>query len=156
MATHMDPFEVLLQSVRLVEQTPVPQDEIPDAVGHIRHAETRLADLRRRHQSEIEGTVEGDHYRIVEQRQANRTYNHPAILAEASAAGLSIADLVRLGVVRLSWQWTALQRWFNSEDLTLRTAGHEVDAFGEIDGPHVGTVWKTRQVIEGKTNEEEN
>lgn len=144
----------LYQAVQQVERMPVPTEEIPDTVGHLRNLEQRLADLRRRHLSELEGPAEGQSYRVVEERAAKRTYNDSAILAATGAAGMGIPDLVRAGVVRLGWQWTKLQHLFQKADIQLRIEGHEIENTGDVDGPHVGVVWETRQRIEGRKGDD--
>jgi hypothetical protein len=130
---------------------PIPEIDSVDTVGAIKEVERQLVGLRRRLVAEMDGTETGDTYQAVESRSAKRSYNTDGLLA---AFGEGIADmyglhkLIDAGAVRLTWQWTGLNRLADEYDVTLRVAKHEI-ADGDPDAL-IGEVWTRRVDVKPK------
>lgn len=99
---------------------------------------------------ELPGPVDGDEYRVVEANTAKRSYNTAAILARFAAKGYDLTDLIGMRAAQLEWRWTQLKRAAAQADVDLEIAHHEIEDFGEIEGPLVGEVWASPKKIEGK------
>jgi hypothetical protein len=120
--------------------------ELADVVADLQTAERTLAECRRMLLSELTGPISGRRYRIVETRQAKRSYNTSGLLAAFGGFG-ALPELVAQDAVRISWQWTNLQRAAQREDVTLSVAQHEID---DGDEALVGETWNTRWAVEPK------
>lgn len=133
----------------------IPEHQLVDVAGDLRHAERRLADLRRNLESEIPPGAVGEKYKAVERRSAKRSYNSEALVRlfrdrwEAPSDSDALYELWRAGVIDVAWRWTDLQRAADKWDVTLGVAKHEIRD-GD-DSVHVGEVWRTVTTIEGVT-----
>ncbi len=125
-----------------LSREPIPSGgEAADLLGRVRAVETKLADYRRSILAE-ETTAEGEHYAIVTEQKGQRSFNTGAILSSVYDKGLSLQDLIAAGAVKLSYTWTRLEHFFRAHDMELSQVGHEIEDVGDVDGPHVGSVWK--------------
>lgn len=124
-----------------IRHEPPQESEVADVIADLETAERTLAACRRSLLAELPGPVSGRRYRIVEDRQAKRSYNTSGLLA-AFGGFDSLPRLVADDVVRLQWQWTKLRREAERDDVTLSVAQHEI-ADGDPDAL-VGEVWKSR------------
>lgn len=128
-----------------IRHEPPNDQETADVVADLEQAERLLAGMRRELLAELPGPVSGRRYRIVEDRQAKRSYNTSGLLS--AFGGLdALPRLVADDVVRLNWQWTKLRREAERDDVTLSVAQHEIDD-GDPDAL-VGEVWKSRYRVE--------
>ena len=130
-----------------ITNSPPSDEDTPDVIADLHHAEKTLANLRRSLLSELPGPVAGQHFRIVEKRTASRSYNDSGIIA--AAGGLdALPALVASDVARLTWQWGKLRTWFQKHDLPLVVVGHEI---GDGDtGGLVGELWTAKLDYEAK------
>lgn len=128
--------------------------EEADYLGRLDKVIRTLNGHKRAILDELPGPVSGTDYRIAESRYAERSYNTAGLLSRFAGAGRSVADLVRDDVVRLSWQWTKLNRAMADADIDLVVTRREIENTGDIDGPLVGEVWKSRFAIEAVTPDE--
>ena len=135
---------------KAVDAVELPSSNEADWLGRLDKIIRDLTQLKRTVMDELPGPVDGNEYRVVEQRKANRSYNTAAILADFDERGIGLRDLLRRDAARLSWHWTGLKRAAESEDVDLTIAHHEIEDEGEMDGPLVGEVWKSYYRIEGK------
>lgn len=119
--------------------------DIVDILGSIRAAEVGLADVRKRHASEIEAGTKGAAYELEQSQRAVRSYNTQSLLIKFTAAmdlpPLQVLNqLVLQGVIDLTWKWTALKKAASTYGLTLTTAHHEIED-GDPDAD-IGEYWK--------------
>lgn len=145
-----DALDDLWVAVKGLTRTPVPiGPEAADAFGAVRRAEVELAGWRRSLLSEQDEPVEGDGYRIIEDRKATRSYALTPIMRsmmdqDSTTDGYRVLrELLASGAVKLTFSWTKLGKLFARKGITLVTANHEIEDQGEIDGPHVGQVWSS-------------
>ena len=150
----LDPLKDALDDLHVVvgklTRTPVPTGgAAADAFGAVRRAEVDLADWRRGLLSEQDEPAEGIGYKIVEERKAARSFAVSPIMksvmdAEGTLDGYRVLrELLAEGAVRLSWQWTALSKFFAKRGITMSIANHEIEDEGVADAPHVGQVWRS-------------
>lgn len=146
-----------LETVRRVvleplKAAPIPDDAVPDLVADLQAAERELASFRRSLIDEAPGPVEGELWKLVETRKADRYYNESALLRDLTPEGGYVPEtlmrLVAKGVVKLSWQWRKLQKEADEQNMTLAIAKHEV---ADGDEAHVGEVWSTKLEPKPKT-----
>lgn len=135
---------------KAVDAVELPSSNEADWLGRLDKIIRDLSQLKRTVLDELPGPVDGEEYRVVEQRKANRSYNTAAIHQAFASKGLDIFDLIRQDAARLSWHWTGLKRAAESEDVDLTIAHHEIEDEGELGGPLVGEVWTSYYRIEGK------
>lgn len=117
--------------------------ETIDVLGEMRQIESGIADLRKGTQVEFESHQQGDRWRIVVPSPNKRSYNTPRLVQKfAEAMGGSAWNafvwLYQNDVIRLSWQFTKLQRAAAKWNVTLTTAQQEI---GDGDEADIG-VWK--------------
>ena len=140
----------LTEAVDDLGEWPIPEQDSVDVVGEVRAAEKRLAELRRRLVSEMDGTETGIHYQAYESRSAKRSYNTNGLLA--AFADYGHGDPLRLllhgNAVELKWRWTQLQSVADVWDVTLPIAKHEI-ADGDPDAL-IGEVWSRRVDVKAK------
>lgn len=122
------------------------ESEVADIIADLAAAERDLATFRRALLAELSGPVDGKAHRIVESRQAKRSYNTSGLLS-AFGGYSALPTLVAQDVVRIEWQWTKLQRAAQQFDVTLIVAQHEID---DGDEALVGEVWSSRYTVEAK------
>ena len=126
-------------------------DELADVIADLKEAERVLADTRKMLQSEVTGPLEGRDYALVESRRATRSYNDSALLQSFWQGDLNetLHELMAADVVRLSWQWSKLERLADRRDVSLRIAKHEVS---DGDEEHVGENWTTSYDVRPRRN----
>lgn len=118
--------------------------DLVDLVGEIKSMNRRLRPITRGIETEIEGNVEGRKWEITQSRSAKRTYNTNKLLGRIADLNdwslvATISNLLRLDVIRISWQWTNLSEFAAKYDLPLNIAKHEIeDGDPEFD---IGEVW---------------
>lgn len=118
------------------------EEETADYLGELDHVIRRLTDHKRAILSELPRPVRGSAYSVNETRKGVRSYNTAAIISRFAAQGVSLNELVRNDVARISWQWTNLQRAAQDADVDMHLTHREIEDNGEVDGPMVGEVWK--------------
>ena len=126
-------------------------DELADVIADLKEAERVLADTRKMLQSEVTGPMQGRDYALVESRRATRSYNDSALLQSFWQGDLNetLHELMAADVVRLSWQWSKLERLADQCDVSLRIAKHEVS---DGDEEHVGENWTTSYDVRPRRN----
>lgn len=144
-------LDALHWAVESVTGMPVADDELPDVIGYVQHAERELAGFRRGLMSEA-GPGEGDDYVIVEGRTATRSYSPSSILSDVmAAADADPVEAVRLLLERraaeLKFRWTELRRLFDQLGITLKLHPGEIT---DGDEAHVGEVWKSTTAVQHK------
>lgn len=137
-------LEAAAESIRSMPS----DEETADYLGRLDFVIRKLTDHKRAVLSETPGPIAGKDYRVIESRYADRSYNTAGLLYSFATQQVAVQDLVRSGVVRLSWQWTKLTRALTDAGLKLTTIPREIEDLGQIDGPLVGEVWKSRLSIE--------
>lgn len=123
--------------------------QIIDRVGEVAVLISKLTTIKRSLMSELAGPVRGESYQLVESNAAQRSYNSAGLLVRFTERGWTLPDLIRTGAVKLTWQWTNLQRATREAAVDLTITHREIGDDGEIDGPLVGEVWKTKQEVKG-------
>lgn len=129
-----------------IRHDPPADDQLPDVVADLQAAERTLADVRRMLMSEVTGPTQGQHFRIVSNRSAKRSYNTDGLLA-AFGGYSALPSLVAADAVRLQWRWSELRRKAEVEDVTLVVASHEI---GDGDDALIGENWTTELRVEAK------
>lgn len=109
-----------------------------DVAGELSQIEKEFASARRMAASELESGVQGKVWRIYVPSPKKRSYNTPALINKFSEAwGATIFDtlvaLIKMDVVRLSWQWKKLDNAADQYDITLRIAKHEITDGDDAD-----------------------
>ncbi|MFH2072614.1 MAG: hypothetical protein ABIJ75_07185 [Actinomycetota bacterium] len=132
-------------AVAAVTKQPIPEADIPDAVGRVRKLERDLADWRLGATRELPlGTTRGSEYKVVAGSKTERSYNLPAILTDLSDPGeppyLTLQRLQEADVIRIQVMWTNLKKMFQTQHAMLKVAHRELgpDDIGDLDAPHVG------------------
>ena len=128
----------------------LPTSNEADWLGRLDKIIRDLNGLKRAVLDELPGPVDGDEYRVVEQRKATRSYNTAAILSRFAEKDVTLRELIGRDAARLNWHWTGLKNASQAEDVNLTIAHHEIEDEGELDGPLVGEVWSSYYRIEGK------
>lgn len=121
-------------------------EETADYLGRLDKVIRTLSAHKRMVLSEVAGPLDGKDYRLIEKREASRSYNTRLLLADFADAGYTIEDLIQNDVIRLSWQWTNTRNLAVSTDIGLRIAGHEIT---EDEADHIGEVWRSSLSVEG-------
>jgi hypothetical protein len=142
-----------------IRTDPPPDEEVPDLIANIDQAIGVLREVRSLLLAEVTGNVDGTDWRIVERRSARRSYNTGRLLGEFAAKmaddpepnpeavlARTIRHLSRVGALKLVWQWTALRREAERQDVTLTIASHEIED-GDPDAL-VGEVWSSEMKVE--------
>jgi hypothetical protein len=144
-------IDVVEVDVSSLAKAPMPEPGADvDAVGRLRTVRDRLSKVIAGLEAEMDPSSVGDEYRQVEQRRAKRSYNTARLIDAFGEAGLSMQQLIRDDVLRLSWQWTPLRRVASQAGVTLAITPNEVLDDGDLDGPMVGEVWSTSYKVEPK------
>jgi hypothetical protein len=146
----MDALDRLEEACQELAATPYPPDaESADVIGRLANVSRIVNDYKRALLSELSGPTRGDRYQILESNVADRSYNSARLIHSFHEAGYGLTDLVARDAVRLSWQWTNLLRAARDARVDLTITQREIEDTGEIDGPHIGEVWRTRQEVKG-------
>jgi hypothetical protein len=133
-----DNFEALLERIvefpALVNQAiqAAPEDRMVDVLGEVNSVATRIGALKRMAASEVHDGDHGEQWAVEQKRRGKRSYNTGGLLhnigeqmGHTSTLRL-LMELIQLGVIRITWQWTALQALVKQENLDLRRARHEI------------------------------
>jgi hypothetical protein len=147
-------LELLAEDINQLSGLAIPDEDMVDFMGQLRHQLRRLTAVKRMYDSEFDVDyyqgVEGEDYKVVRQGKNDRSYNTPKLLADFNALGVDLVQLIELDVVRPSWRWSDLQRAADHYGLDLTIAhGNAVDDSGAHDA-HVGQVYKAGYDIVGK------
>lgn len=137
----LDQLETLTRRIRTLE---IADDrETADVIGRLTKIIGDLIAYKRDLISELPGPVVGAVYQVTEQNKAKRSYNTAAIVSAFAAQDVSLSDLVRADVARISWQWTKLKAVAYANGVEMRIASGEIEDTGEVGGPLVGEVWES-------------
>ena len=137
-------LEQIVPDVKATFLSVATDEERVDLLGDIRSVEQGLAALRKSGASEIEAGTTGTRWEFRQGRAAKRSYNTPQLLHKiADAMGVStweaFVTLFRGDVLRISWQWSKLNRVLDEYRVTTVTARHEIEEGDEAD---IGEYWK--------------
>lgn len=156
-------LKALALVIKDVKAAPVSEEEIPDAAGRIRKAETDLQTHRLAMTRELgPGTTAGDDYVVEVHRERRRSFNWPAIAADYMRARdvdliAALELLEEAGVLELRFGWQKLEQHFATHGIGLRIANHELgpDEIGDTAAAHVGQWWKDKApTVKARTSEE--
>lgn len=145
----LQPLNDQIEALALTDLTGLTDEQIIDLVGLLGGVIAKLSTVKRSLMSELPGPVRGDMYQLVESNTASRTYNSAVILKSFAEQDWTIQDLIRADAVRLSWHWTGLQRAVRQARVMMTVAQQELEDLGDLDGPMVGEVWKSKQEVKG-------
>lgn len=128
----------------------LPEDsETADYIGRLDKVIRTLQGHRKMIMSEVSGPVRGHDYQITSGNRADRSYNTAAILSRFFDKDWELADLIRSGAMKPTWQWTALQAACRAAGVDMVITQRELLEDGDVDGPMVGENWKTDLRVEG-------
>lgn len=120
-------------------------DEIVDVLGTLNSVQSQIGRIKLNAASEVETETAGSEWQYERSRKGVRSYNNSGmfttLMGQLSFDGLLplLMHLLELDVIRLSWQWSNLEKLLHGNDVFLRTAHHEV-AEGDPDYD-MGTYW---------------
>lgn len=123
--------EIPMMVRMIIERTS--DDRMVDVLGEINSVERQLGPLRRTAASEVPAGTTGDEWEIEIKREAKRSYNTPGLLHNiGDQMGIDttlelLVTLMHRGVLRLTWQWSALDKLTKEYNLVLQRARHEIE-----------------------------
>ena len=134
-------------------------DRLVDVVGVITTNTRQVAEQKKMAVSELVTGERGQRWSIEQGRKADRSYNTPGILAAllADYDGTLLELLLHLrtiDVVRLSWQWTKLDKFANDLGVELRKSRVQIE--DDDDTYLVGEVWGDGSASFQPINEEDD
>ena len=142
-------YLTLVETGGMPDLTGLSDAQIIDEVGELGALIKKLTAIKRALMSELPGPVRGDKYQLTEINEAKRTYNSAVILKSFAENEWTLQDLIRADAVRLTWRWSQLNRAVRDARVMVTIAQREIDDDGDLDGPMVGEVWKTKQEVRG-------
>ena len=151
---YLAPTMRIQAGIDALEEDPIPEAELVDAVGAIDYLIKQLRTIRNGLLAETPPKAKGLNYRAVESRKATRTYNTQGLLAkmmerlDTDAAG-AVRYLMEHDAVRLTWRWTELKDVSHRVGLTMVVAPREIED-GDPEAL-VGETWSTSTRVLGVT-----
>jgi len=146
-------LRALRRAARAVREADITEaDSIADALGEIRAVEVSLAKWRQTLAAETPAE-EGDAYEVKETKKAVRSFSLAPILHSVLSANPNVSpfetlmDMIESKAAKLTFTWRNLQAFFYAHNIELRVAQHEIIDDGDVDGPHVGVVYRTETRI---------
>jgi hypothetical protein len=119
--------------------------ELTDILGVLKKETATIMEVRRGAAVELEPGTVGERYEYKQGKVATRTYNDTGLLMAFNAMSdesplMTLARLLNMGVVKMSWQWRVLESAARERELELRTMPGTVQD-GDPDYL-VGETWK--------------
>ena len=142
--------------------------QLTDLAGQLRSIEKGLATQRLEISSEFGDSSPGTNvttgrkWTAKTPKVGQRSYNAASIFTSTQANGLTMIDLVNSGALKLTWGWQKLVKFFATNEIELRTIGHELnpddhtdddDGEGDGEGPHVGVWYKAASTSYDRADE---
>ncbi len=122
------------------------EGQLVDALGTINATQSAIGSIKLNTAVEVEAETEGAKYRYEQSQKGMRSFNNGGMFLTLMVA-LDYKSLVNLlkflmerDIVRLSWQWTKLEKLLRIRNITLRVASHEISE-GDPDFD-MGEYWK--------------
>ena len=145
--TKLDLLEMYPAAVKQAIMEAQSDTEMVDVLGTVASVTRRVNEQRRLATPEVvptsdEGELKGERHMVEVSRSATRSYNTAALMKTMQDGGMTLMDLIEMNVVNLSWRWTELKNFAHRRGMDLRMSKDSVLELGDIDGPHVGEVWK--------------
>ena len=144
-----DRLEEIAAFPRFVKATLIAADgdeQLVDALGAINSTQTAIGGLKLGAASEVESETEGSTWRYEQTRKGMRSFNNAGMFATLmrDLDFESLSNLLRFlmerDIIRLTWQWTKLEKLLRHQDIALRIAHEEVSE-GDPDYD-MGEYWK--------------
>jgi len=107
-------------------------NELIDILGAANSTQTQIGVIKRRAASEVSDGDAGTKWAFTQGRKAQRSYNMDGMLSAISRAldlgsfSETLKYLIRIDVLRISWQWSNLDKLVRSHNIELRTTRHEI------------------------------
>lgn len=143
-------LEELESLVRKLPTLEIADDrETADVIGRLNKIAGDITYYKRQLLDEMAGPAQGAVYRVTESRRGKRSYNTAALVKAFDDKGVSLAELARSDVARISWQWSKLKRHAYEAGVELSIAPYEIEDIGDLDSALIGETWETVQKVEG-------
>jgi len=120
--------------------------EIVDALGTINSTQTAIGNIKLGTAAEVETETEGKQWLYEQSRKGMRSFNNAGmfvtLMRELDFESLTnlLLFLMERDIIRLTWQWTKLEKLLRIRNIDLRIAHHEVSE-GDPDYD-MGEYWK--------------
>jgi len=121
--------------------------QLVDALGTINSTQTAIGSIKLGTAAEIETETEGTQWRYEQSRKGMRSFNNGGMFAtlmrELDFESLTnlLLFLMERDIIRLTWQWTKLEKLLRIRNIGLRIAQREVsEGDPEYD---MGVYWKS-------------
>ena len=121
--------------------------QLVDALGTINSVQTSIGSIKLGTAAEVETETEGSYWRYEQSRKGMRSFNNAGmfvtLMRELEFESLTnlLLFLMERDIIRLTWQWTKLEKLLRIRNINLRTAQHEVSE-GDPDYD-MGEYWKS-------------
>ncbi|MHC1588593.1 MAG: hypothetical protein ACXQS1_02110 [Methermicoccaceae archaeon] len=118
--------------------------EMVDVIGTIKEVERRYKPYVSMGISEIEFEpkvpLAGEERAAEVGNVCSRSYNTPRLMRLLQDHGLTVLDLLDMGIITIKWNWTPLKGLLKRKDIEYTIVDKEVSEMGEADGD-IGENW---------------
>ena len=122
-------------------------EQLVDALGMVNSTQTAIGGIKLGAASEIETETEGAMWRYEQGRKGMRSFNNAGMFAtlmrELDFESLTnlLLFLMERDIIRLTWQWSKLEKLLRIRNIQLRIADHQISD-GDPDF-EMGEYWET-------------